>query len=80
MRADAASESWIVEARGETAGIVTRDGQSWRFHASVGRFAKIDGQRFASPRDAEKAAGLILDAPAGKPRPDLSGEAPDFTS
>lgn len=52
------SDAYIIEVANETAGIVVRqeDEKSYRFHASLPRYYPLDGQRFALPRDAERAA------------------------
>ncbi len=52
------SDAYIIEVADETAGIVVRQGdeKSYRFHASLPRYFPLDGQRFAAPRDAERAA------------------------
>ncbi len=61
------SDAYIIEVRGETAGIVARDGRSFRFYASNNRYNHLEGKAFASPRDAEKAA-QDLALTRGKPR------------
>ncbi|MDQ0467242.1 hypothetical protein [Labrys wisconsinensis] len=62
------SDAYIIEVRGQTAGIVARDGRVFRFHASDHRFNPIDGMAFASPRAAEKAAHGLLAAQARRRR------------
>jgi hypothetical protein len=55
------SNAYVIEVRGQTAGIVARDGQGFRFHASAHRFNPLDGRRFANPREAERAALRLID-------------------
>jgi hypothetical protein len=55
------ANAYIIEVHGHTAGIVARDGQGFRFHASAHRFNALEGQTFASPREAEKAAAALTD-------------------
>jgi hypothetical protein len=71
-RSEAAYEAnaYVIEVRGQTAGIVARDGQGFRFHASAHRFNALDGRRFRTPREAEKAALKLID-PALRRRPPL---------
>jgi hypothetical protein len=57
----AQSNAYVIEVRGQTAGIVARDGQGFRFHASAHRFNPLDGRRFANPREAERAALRLID-------------------
>jgi hypothetical protein len=65
------SDAYIIEVRGHAAGIVARDGRTFRFHASDHRFNPIDGMAFASPRAAEKAAQDQLGAQAKRRRNDI---------
>lgn len=50
------ANAYVIEVRGQTVGIVARDEQAFRFHASVHRYNTLDGRRFNTPREAEKAA------------------------
>lgn len=52
------SDAYIIEIGDEAAGIVVRQEaeRSFQFHASLPRYFPLDGARFASPRDAERAA------------------------
>lgn len=52
------SDAYIIEIADETAGIVVRQQQDtgYRFHAALPRYFPLDGQVFAGPRDAERAA------------------------
>jgi hypothetical protein len=61
------ANAYVIEVRGQTAGIVARDGRGFRFHASAHRFNGLDGQRFGTPREAEKAA-LALAQPGARNR------------
>jgi hypothetical protein len=57
-------DNYIIEiqpaAAGTTisAGVVVRDGQGFRFFAATHAFARLEGQLFATPRAAERAALL----------------------
>ena len=61
------ANAYVVEVHGQTVGIVARDGQYFRFHASAHRFNALDGRRSKSPREAERAA-LALTRPAQRNR------------
>ncbi|MDX2287435.1 MAG: hypothetical protein NW217_01255 [Hyphomicrobiaceae bacterium] len=52
------SDAYIIEIADETAGIVVRQAaeRSFQFHASLPRYYPLDGTRFATPREAERAA------------------------
>lgn len=62
------ANAYVIEVRGEAAGIVARDGQGFRFYACSQRFNHLEGTTFASPRDAELAALLV-----GRRTPRASG-------
>jgi hypothetical protein len=66
------SNAYVIEVRGQTAGIVARDGQGFRFHASAHRFNALDGRHFKTPREAERAALRLID-PRMRQRPALRG-------
>ena len=46
------SEPFIVEIWGEPAGIVLRDGNAFRFHATARPFFELDGTQFTTPGHA----------------------------
>ena len=50
------SEPFIVEIWGEPAGIVLRDGNAFRFHATARPFFELDGTQFTTPGHARLAA------------------------
>ena len=55
-------DNYIIEVRPPTAGvtfqagIIVRDGRSFRFFAASHIFEPLEGQRFNSPKTAEQAA------------------------
>jgi hypothetical protein len=55
-------DNYIIEVRPPTAGvtlqagIIVRDGRTFRFFAASDIFAPLEGQRFDSPKTAEQAA------------------------
>ena len=54
------STAYVIEASGETAGIVVREGQRFRFLSSSPRFWSVDGNYYPSPKEAERAARAIM--------------------
>jgi hypothetical protein len=50
------STAFIIEVQSRAAGIVVRDGRSFRFHAASHDFNVLDGRDFRSPGEAHKAA------------------------
>ncbi|NEW89636.1 hypothetical protein DU475_20545 [Rhodopseudomonas sp. WA056] len=61
------SHAFIIEVDSRAAGIVVRDGRTFRFHAACDDFSGLEGQGFRSPGDAQKAAVRHLGAyPAGR--------------
>jgi len=56
-----ASEAYVIQTGGETAGIVVRDPQnpSYRFFASARRFYPLEGRLFCEPFEAEQAAKAL---------------------
>ena len=63
------SNAYVVEVDGQTVGIVARDGKAYRFHAAVHRFNVLDGRRFRSPQEAERAALSLRGSPPGRRPP-----------
>jgi hypothetical protein len=53
-------DAYVIEVKGTTVGIVARDGKSYRFYASLRSFYALEGERFATPRLAERAATTLL--------------------
>ncbi|WP_346295953.1 hypothetical protein LRC39_00055 [Rhodopseudomonas sp. P1] len=61
------SHAFIIEVNSRAAGIVVRDGRSFRFHAASDDFSGLEGQGFRSPGDAQKAAVRHLEtSPSGR--------------
>lgn len=54
------SNAYVIEASGETAGIVVRVGQRFRFLSSSPRFWSVDGNYYRSPKEAERAARAMI--------------------
>ena len=57
------SEPYIVEIWGQTAGIVLKEGNAFRFHALARLFFALDGTQFTTPGHARLAAARL------RPRP-----------
>jgi hypothetical protein len=53
-------DAYVIEVQGVTVGIVARDGDAYRFYASLRLFNSLEGKKFATPRLAERAAGALL--------------------
>jgi hypothetical protein len=60
-------DTYIIETRKGAAGIVVRDGRSFRFFTATRDFNHLEGRLFGSPKDAEAAAqrhvGGVKEAP-----------------
>lgn len=54
------SQAYVIEVGGTAAGLAYREKNGFRFIASTRRFAALDGQRYASPSQAERAAQALL--------------------
>lgn len=54
------STAYVIEVRGETAGIIAREERGFRFYASSNRFNALEGEAFSSPRQAERAVVRLL--------------------
>jgi hypothetical protein len=74
-------DSYIIEvsppSSGLTfqAGIIVRDGRSFRFYAAARLFEPLEGQCFDGPRAAEKdALRRITDVATRKPKPAQTGQ------
>jgi hypothetical protein len=52
-------DAFVIEVEGATVGIVARDGDAYRFYASSRSFYPLDGERFVTPRLAERAAAAL---------------------
>ena len=50
------SDTYIIEVGSETAGIVVRNPEGYRFFAATRRFNALEGQLFCNAREAERAA------------------------
>ena len=53
------SEPFIVEIWGEAAGVVLKEGNSFRFHAIARPFFELDGTQFTTPGHARLAAARL---------------------
>lgn len=55
------TESYMIEIDDDAVGVVVRDrgDRSFVFYSAVGDLVALDGQRFATPRAAEKAAAAV---------------------
>jgi hypothetical protein len=62
------SKAYIIEVHNRTAGIVTADERGFSFFSSERAFDSLDGQHFASARDAERAARALLTVRGGRVR------------
>ncbi len=58
-------DAFVIEAAGETAGIVVRDDRAYRFFAASRAFHPLEAQTFRNPADAERAAARLV-----RPSPD----------
>lgn len=56
MSERAAFDAFVIEADGETAGIVVRLDRGFRFYAATHAFVALEGRSFRRPRDAQRAA------------------------
>ena len=56
------SDAYVVQVGGQTAGIVVRDtaAESFSFFAATHRFNALEGQQFAEPYAAERAARQLI--------------------
>jgi len=52
-------DAFIIETDGVAAGIVVREGRRYRFYSADADFRSLDGQPYATPRAAQKAADLV---------------------
>jgi hypothetical protein len=50
------SNTYIIEVGSETAGIVVRNPEGYRFFAATHRFNALEGQLFRNAREAERTA------------------------
>lgn len=60
-------EPFVVEIWGQTAGIVLKEGNAFRFHAYARPFFALEGVQFNSPGQARLAAARLT-APLQPPR------------
>jgi hypothetical protein len=56
------SDAYVVQVGGQTAGIVVRDtaAETFSFFAATHRFNVLEGQQFAEPYAAERAARQLI--------------------
>lgn len=57
-------DSYVIEVNSQTAGIVVRDPQGYRFFASSHRFNRLEGRVFRNAREAERAASRLVNGEA----------------
>jgi hypothetical protein len=50
------SDTYIIEVNSQTAGIVVRNPDGYRFFAATHRFNAMEGQLFRNAREAEQTA------------------------
>jgi hypothetical protein len=50
------SNTYIIEVGSQTAGIVVRNPEGYRFFAATHRFNALEGQLFRNAREAERTA------------------------
>jgi hypothetical protein len=62
------STAFVIEVHNRTAGIVTRDEHGFSFFSSERAFDSLEGQYFASAREAERAARALITAGGGRIR------------
>ena len=55
------SDTYIIEVSSQTAGIVVRDADGYRFFAATHRFNRLEGQLFRNAREAERAARRLAE-------------------
>ncbi len=58
------ANAYVIEIDDEAVGIAARDETGFRFHASAHAFNALDGQVFATVRQAAAAARALLSARA----------------
>lgn len=61
------SESFLVEIWGQPAGIVLKEGNTFRFHAYARPFFALEGAEFTTPGHARLAAARLLPGPLARP-------------
>jgi hypothetical protein len=54
--------AFVIQADGETAGIIVRLERGFRFFAATNDFVVLEARSFRRPRDAQRAARERLDA------------------
>ncbi|QAY96763.1 hypothetical protein CWB41_14325 [Methylovirgula ligni] len=67
------SDAYVVQVSGLTAGIVVRDAsaETFSFFAATHRFNALEGQQFAEPYAAERAARQLIARRDSLPGPEL---------
>ena len=79
------TEPYIVEVWGKPVGVVTKDGNAFRFHAVARPFFALDGAHFTQPGHARLAAARLdldqaRDGAAGPSSPRCLGNASHWAS
>ncbi len=54
------SDTYIIEVGSQSAGIVVRNPDGYRFFAASHRFNALEGQLFRNAREAERAARRLV--------------------
>jgi hypothetical protein len=60
--------AFVIEVHNSTAGIVTGDERGFSFFSSERAFDSLEGQSFASAREAERAARALVASGSGRNR------------
>jgi hypothetical protein len=68
------SDVYVVQVAGQTAGIVVRDhaADTFSFFAATHRFNALEGQQFAEPFAAERAARQLIAQRIAQPPVEIS--------
>jgi hypothetical protein len=63
------SDVYLIEVAGRAVGLVARDesGRAYRFHAAIPPAFALDGHRFRTPDEAQRAVRNVLKQTKGMP-------------
>lgn len=53
------SNAYVIEVDGGAAGVVVRENRSFRFYASDRRYSRLEGSRYGSLEEAERAVKSV---------------------
>ena len=73
----AEGSGYVIELRGEAAGLVVKDGNGFRFYAAEKNFTALERILYRSPAEAEDACRKIA-FPGRMPRPQLQDNPPSL--